>query len=150
MSDEAGSPGDGGLKLGPVTLPTAQAGVAAGKVKDAAVKGVRQAQAGVGGLLARVRHRNGATPRRDRRPDGSLVSLSPVVSRPPEAGGPLHVVVAPIIGARDAIRERWDDAMREARLAARDKEAELRAQYERQVQHDPRLHAEQHENRDKN
>jgi hypothetical protein len=57
--------------------------------------------------------------------------------------------VAPIVSVRDAIRHRWEYAMREARLAARDKETELRAHYERKVLHDARLHAEQHENRDK-
>jgi len=91
--------------------------------------------------LARLRGRSDGDPSRpDRRPDGSIVSppLPAPVQRVPEperngGGSPLA-----------ALKERWRDAVREGKLAAKAKESEIRAEYERRVRHDARLHAQHH------
>ncbi|HLZ69808.1 MAG TPA: hypothetical protein VKV26_07855 [Dehalococcoidia bacterium] len=75
--------------------------------------------------------------RPDHRPDGSAVSppLPPPVQRAPEPGrNGAHSPLA-------VLRERWRDAVREGKLAARERETEIRAEYERRVRHDARLHA---------
>lgn len=92
--------------------------------------------------VGRVRGQDGnaAGPQLDHRPDGSLVAppLPAPVQRAPTpgrngAGSPLA-----------AIKERWHDAVREGKLAAKEKESAIRAEYERRVRHDPRLHAQHH------
>lgn len=69
------------------------------------------------------------------RPDGTPVSPSPAGPKPRRA---------PSGGLTGALKARWADAVREGRLAAREKETEVRASYERRVRHDAHLHAEQH------
>jgi hypothetical protein len=71
-----------------------------------------------------------------------------VVSNQTGGGRPLAAVVAPLASVRNAVRERWRDAMFEAKLAREGKANELRAEYERKVHHDPRLHVEQHQHRE--
>lgn len=81
-------------------------------------------------------------PAQGHRPDGSLVSPSPRIvgkSSPP----PTDKLTSGVRGLRGALRSRWHTAIAEGKLAAREKEAEVRAGYERRVQHDPRLHAQQ-------
>jgi len=84
--------------------------------------------------LASARNRRAAQ-RIAHRPDGTPVSPSPAGQRAHRSasGG--------IVGA---VKARWADAVREGRLAAREKETEVRASYERRVRHDAHLHAEQH------
>ncbi len=92
--------------------------------------------------LARVRGQSDGDepPHVDRRPDGSPVSppLPAPVQRVPEPGR--NGAASPIA----ALKERWRDAVREGKLAAKEKETEIRAEYERRVRHDPRLHAQHH------
>jgi hypothetical protein len=97
-------------------------------------------------LLKVVRARRGgsATARPDRRPDGSAVPPALVPAAPARRDGAIEKIVAPVAEIRTALRDRWQDAMREGKLAAKEKEAEIRAEYEQRVRHDPRLHAIQH------
>ncbi|MHB8575038.1 MAG: hypothetical protein ACYDCQ_06860 [Dehalococcoidia bacterium] len=55
-----------------------------------------------------------------------------------------NAIAAPFVRAKAAVQERWSDAMREGKLAAREKEVEIRADFESRVRHNPRWHAEQH------
>jgi hypothetical protein len=126
------------LSLGPLRVSKRRLRRARGR----AGADVEAANALLRQTLARLRGQGDkdAKPRLDRRPDGSPVSppLPAPVQRVPEpdrngAGSPL-----------EALKERWRDAVREGKLAAREKETEIRAQYERRVRHDPRLHAQHH------
>lgn len=128
---------DDAIGLGPLRVSKRRLRRARGRARadfEAAGSLVRQS-------VARVRRQSESdTPRVDRRPDGSPVSppLPAPVQRVPEpgrngAGSPL-----------EALRERWRDAVREGKLAAKEKETEIRAEYERRVRHDPRLHAQHH------
>lgn len=88
-------------------------------------------------------HRGAPTP--GRRPDGTLVSPGPEVHQVKQSGGRIVAqATAPVKGALNAIYEHWEDSVREAKLAAKEKETDMRADYERRVQHDAHWHAEQH------
>jgi hypothetical protein len=92
--------------------------------------------------LQKLIDRRRAAPGPGHRPDGTIVAPSPAAhpqARP--TGGPLSQVTRPFTGVFGALRDHWNDSVREARFAARDKEADMRADYERRVQHDSRLHA---------
>jgi len=70
-----------------------------------------------------------------------------VVRAERKRSSPTAAVTVPFRKAGSALANRWRDAMREAKLAAREKETEVRAAYERRVQHDPHWHAQQHRRR---
>jgi hypothetical protein len=72
------------------------------------------------------------------------VLTAPPAPVAPRRGGPVQLVTSPFRRAGAAVGERWRDAMREGKLAMRERETEMRAQYERGVDHDPRWHASQH------
>ena len=143
----------GSLHIGPLNIPTGAVAQTAGSVGSAAQRGLEGVRHTAVNLTHRLRHPSPRrqAPVRGRRPDGTLVAPSPsatttVVVRSTRSArtGLVTRVMAPVTGARAALRVRWDDALREGRLAARDKETEIRAEYERRVRHDPRLHALQH------
>ena len=100
--------------------------------------------------LQKLIDRRRAAPGAGHRPDGTVVAPSPAIQPQVRAeAGPLSHVARPFTGVLGALRDHWNDSVREARFAARDKETEMRAEYERRVQHDTRLHAVQHNrNRD--
>lgn len=92
------------------------------------------------GRLRTMRNRRADGP--GRRPDGSLVSRSPQARAAAAAPqGDKLTSGARHLGA--VLRSRWNVAIAEGKLAAREKESEVRAEYERKVRHDPRLHARQ-------
>jgi hypothetical protein len=81
----------------------------------------------------------------NRRPDGTPVAPALEIRQTaPAMGGLIGRLTAPVRAVETAVRERWDDAVREAKLAAKEKETDMRANYERRVHHDARVHAEQH------
>ena len=118
---------------------------AAAPVVERASQSAQQALHNAAGALGRfsasarsARDRRSAA-RVGHRPDGTPVSPSPAGPRGYGEGksedgrGPLA-----------ALKARWALAMQEGKLAAREKEADVRASYERRVRHDAHLHAEQH------
>jgi len=134
---------DGAIGIGPLHVSKARLRRARGRARadlDAAGTLVSDSIARVRGQVAARRGKTVAGEHGDRRPDGSLVSppLPAPVQRVPESGR--DGAASPLA----ALRERWHDAVREGKLAAREKETEIRAEYERRVRHDARLHAQHH------
>jgi hypothetical protein len=116
---------------------------AAAPVADRASRTAQQALHSATEALGRLtasardaRDRRSAT-RVGHRPDGTPVSPSPAA---PGRDGTSHNGQGPLA----ALKARWALALQEGRLAAREKEADVRASYERRVRHDAHLHAEQH------
>jgi hypothetical protein len=130
-------------------VPVARLSQSAGSATKAARSGLDLLRSRAIDVEHRIRRRvrrNGTTAV-DRRPDGTPVSTGvELVPVKPPAGrnGIAEQISAPLLSLRDSFREHWKDSIREARLAAREKETEMRAEYERRVAHDPHLHAEQH------
>ncbi len=82
--------------------------------------------------------RRAAQPPVRHRPDGSVITIAPPVAagRSSNHGGGSGLPF-------QALGRHWRHAMLEGKLAAREKEAEIRADYERRVAHDAHWHAQQ-------